>query len=120
MKNVQFSELLNGAMDQEIGDMAMVKFQAEKKVIARELGEQIMLKINNHLHFKERSMSDFAREPLSEVSLFEKQLNHYTETDFEKGIPEMEAAEQDFSKEEFSKLKADIKERREIKERLLK
>lgn len=42
------------------------------------------------MYFKERSEKDFVKVPVSEQSLFERQLAAYSESDFENNIPEDE------------------------------
>lgn len=92
IKEVPISHIFNGALDEHIKDQALDHLRKDKKIIAKELGEQIMLKANKFLYFTERKESDFARMPIAESSLFERQVAELEETDFDKRI---EAAERE-------------------------
>ena len=91
-----------------------------------ELTEQLSLRIREHIFLKERKESDFVRGRRSELSIFEDQVqsNENRAKTFEVQAAEMEAARQKeegaFDKEAYQELKAEIKKRREAKERLLK
>jgi len=79
-----------------------------------------MLKLNEFMYFKERTLDDFVKVPLSEKSLFERQVQAYSESDFEKNLPAIEAQAEgnDFLLEEkhFKQLREEIAKRREVKE----
>ena len=75
-----------------------------------------MLKLNQFMYFKEREASDFVKLPVSEQSLFEKQLAALSESDFESNLPEDEP---ELKERHLEQLKREIRERREAKSKLL-
>ena len=92
----------------------------ERHLMTYELSEQLAARVKTHLYLKERKESDFAKPRRSEASLFENQVQNQSNAI---NILEKEAAdsqkEQGFDKEAYQELKAEIKRRREAKERLL-
>lgn len=98
----------------------------ERELMTYELTEQLSLRIKEHLFLKERKESDFVRSRRSEVSIFENQVQSQENTakSLEDQAAQIEAARQKdeatFDKEAYQDLKAEIKRRREAKERLLK
>ena len=75
-----------------------------------------MLKLNQFMYFKEREASDFVKLPASEQSLFEKQLAAFSESDFENNLQDHGT---DLEEKHLEQLKREIRERREVKEKLL-
>ena len=82
--------------------------------MARELTEQLTARVKHHLYKKERKATDFITQRRSETSVFESQVASH-----DRAIGALEKAEEGFDKEAYLELKAEIKRRREAKERLL-
>lgn len=95
----------------------------ERELITYELAEQLSLRMKEHLYMKERKESDFVKPRRSEQSLFASQVqsNDNAIKIFEKQAASRQAREneQGFDREAYNELKAEIKRRREAKERLL-
>lgn len=79
-----------------------------------------MLRAKEHLFFKERKQTDFAKPRRSEQALFNRQATHYENSanNLQAEVDQMDQ-DQKFDRNAYNQLKSEIKKRREAKERLL-
>lgn len=90
-----------------------------------ELTEQLTMRIREHVFLKERKLADFAKPRRSEQSIFERQVSSHEnrvrtlEEQAAQIVQEKKEQEEGFDKEAYQAIKAEIKKRREAKERLL-
>lgn len=97
----------------------------ERHMMTAELTEQLSMRIREHIFLKERKYTDFARARRSEQSIFERQVG--SKENRVRNLEEQAAQivqgkkdqEEGFDKEAYQAIKAEIKKRREAKERLL-
>ena len=79
-----------------------------------------MMRVKDHLHLTKRKQSDFVKPRRSERSMFASQVKHYENSaDNLEAVANQIEQEPDFDKEAYKQLRAEIKKRREAKERLL-
>lgn len=97
----------------------------ERHLMTTELTEQLTMRIREHIFLKERKLTDFARARRSEQSIFERQVSSHEnrartlEEQAAQIVQGKKEQEEGFDKEAYQAIKAEIKKRREAKERLL-
>ncbi len=97
----------------------------ERHLMTAELSEQLSMRIREHLFLKERKHTDFARARRSEQGIFERQVGNQEirarnlEQQAAQIVQGKKEQEEGFDKEAYQAIKAEIKKRREAKERLL-
>lgn len=114
------------AQQQEHSEKILREMTEERALMAQELSEQLALRVKEHMFLKERKNSDFVRRRRSEANIFESQVQSQENAarTLEDKLVQMEDQkkqneEAGFDKQAYHMLKAEIKKRREAKERLL-
>ena len=95
--------------------------------MAREIMEQVALRVKEHLYYKERKESDFVKGKRSELNIFSAAAKSHEnalqilESKYEtmKAEQEKEYKGQTFDKEAYEEIKKQIRQRKEAKERML-
>lgn len=111
-------------------DAAHDALLAEKDVIDREISEQLELRMRDKLHFSKLEKSDFVRASRSESALFTSQVGALEastqimerESDWllqNAGEGKQFAENDDFNRDKFNAMKAEIRRRKEAKQRIL-
>ena len=93
----------------------------ERELMTYELAEQLTARVKEHLYMKERKVTDFAKPRRSETSIFNSQLQGQDRaiSILQSSLESQNAEEEGFDKVAYQEIKAEIKKRREAKERLL-
>lgn len=113
-------DALTGSGGESIAQQVADDLYEDRDVIRNELATQLRSKVNKHLTLTKRKETDFIRPKASETTTYGLQKlsvdNSIENLKAEKD--EMESQE-DFDKEAYARLKQELTERRQAKERLL-
>lgn len=119
------TEFLHSKIDDTTKNAIYDELYEDRFLMAEELTEQLSLKIKEHLYLKKRKASDFVKPRQSELDIFRSQVvSHqntieHMEEEYNKVFGKEPEKKEGFDRETFHRLKAEIKLRREAKERLL-
>lgn len=115
-----------GLFNEEVNmDKIYQELNEERELMTYEFADQISLRVKEHLFMKERKATDFVRPRRSELSIFANQVQSQEnsartlEEQVAQIVKQKKDKEEGFDKEAYQALKAEIKQRREAKERLL-
>ena len=120
-KESAYDSLVNRATHSAFEEV-LDEIYGDREILREEIAEQLRRKLNKKRNLTKRQMSDFVRSRPGEASAFRAQLIS-AENRIEGLTAEQESMEQDkeqqFDQEAYSKLKQELSERKEAKERLL-
>lgn len=124
-KPIAPSQFLHCSLDKATKDGLYDELYEDRHLMAEELTEQLSYRIKSHLYQTKRKKTDFVKPRRSELDIFRSQVvsKHNSIEHLEKQYNDIFGEEPEkkegFDKETFHRLKAEIKMKREAKERLL-